>query len=60
MTSEVYVGREMEPRRDLPLNKLLDNLSSYLCGASEQACKGLLKFNNSLIYRAWLPTDPTQ
>ena len=31
-TSEVDVDREMEPRRDLPLNKLLDNLSSSLYG----------------------------
>jgi len=32
MTSEVDVDREMEPRRDFPLNKLLDNLSSSLYG----------------------------
>jgi len=32
MTSEVDVDREMEPRRDLPLNKLVDNLSSSLYG----------------------------
>jgi hypothetical protein len=32
MTSEFDVDQEMEPRRDLPLNKLLDNLSSSLYG----------------------------
>jgi len=32
MTPEVDVDREMEPRRDFPLNKLLDNMSSSLYG----------------------------